>query len=193
MFSINKKPPRAYSDFLDRARNYINTEALTSKKSGTVKTIRGNPERDRQKEMKRPGESPAGSGRQAREEKRRRELGPHPKAVRARKLRYGRYQELTASIEEIYVNSQSEVDFRRPVPLKGKVLEKHKDKFCLFHNVVGHTTATCFDLKDEIEYLIRRGKLTGYRKEADRGARNPPNREIEGKICTISGGLYLGG
>ena len=38
-FSINKKPPWAYSDFLDRARNYKNAEALTSKKAGTVKTI----------------------------------------------------------------------------------------------------------------------------------------------------------
>ena len=32
-FSISKKPPQAYSDFLDRARNYVNAEASTSKKS----------------------------------------------------------------------------------------------------------------------------------------------------------------
>ena len=92
---------------------------------------------------------------------------------RARKSRYDRYQELTASIEEIFVNSQSEVDFRPQAPLRGKVLQKHKDKFCLFHNAGGHTTASCFDLKNEIENLIRRGKLTGYRKDADRRARNP--------------------
>ena len=96
-------------------------------------------------------------------------------------------------IEEIFVNSQSEVDFRPPAPLKGKVLEKHKDKFCLYHNAAGHTTATCFDLKDEIGYLIQRGKLAGYRKDADRGARNPPNREIKGEIRTIARGPYLGG
>ena len=84
-FSINKKPPRAYSDFLDQARNYINTEALTSKKPETVKTIRGNTEEDRRKEMKRPGKGTAGSGRQAREEKRPRKLGPYSEAIRARK------------------------------------------------------------------------------------------------------------
>ena len=38
-FSISKKPPRAYSNFLGQAKNYINAEALTSKKAGTVKTI----------------------------------------------------------------------------------------------------------------------------------------------------------
>ena len=59
-FSIDKKPPRAYADFLGRARNYINVEAATSKKSGPAKTSRGNPERDRRKE-KRPVEAPAGN------------------------------------------------------------------------------------------------------------------------------------
>lgn len=45
-FSINKKPPWTYSDFLDRARNYINAEALNSKKSGAAKTFGGNPKGD---------------------------------------------------------------------------------------------------------------------------------------------------
>ena len=85
---------------------------------------------------------------------------------------------------------QSEVDFRPLMPIRGKIPEKHKDKFCLFHNANGHTTATCFDLKDEIEYLIRRGKLARYRKDADRAVGNPPNREIEGEIRTIIGGPY---
>ena len=77
--------------------------------------------------------------------------------------------------------------------IKEKILKKHKDKFCLFHNANGHTTAMCFDLKDEIEYLIRRGKLAGYRKDADHRTRNSPNREIEGEIHTIVGGPYPGG
>ena len=63
MFSINKKPPRMYSNFVERVRNYVNDEALTLKKSGAVKTFRGNPEGDRQKEMKRPVENPAGASR----------------------------------------------------------------------------------------------------------------------------------
>ena len=46
-FSIGKKPPRTYADFLGRARNYVNAEAATSKKSGTSKNPRGSPEGDR--------------------------------------------------------------------------------------------------------------------------------------------------
>ena len=123
--------------------------------------------------MKRPFELPATGSRQAREEKRPRDSGPGMN--QARRPRYDRYQELTASIEEIFVNSRSEVDFRPPASLKGKVLEKHKDKFCLYYNAVDHTTATCFDLKDKMEHLICRGKLVECRKDADSETRNPPN------------------
>ena len=59
--------------------------------------------------------------------------------------------------------------------MKGKVPEKHKNKFCLFYNANGQTAAY-FDLKDEIEFLIRRGKLAGYRKDVDHEAMDSPNR-----------------
>ena len=47
-FSINKIPPRTYSDFLERAKYYVNLEALTF-------------ERDRWKRRKHPAESYCGS------------------------------------------------------------------------------------------------------------------------------------
>ena len=134
-----------------------------------------------------------GMSQQPREEKRPRGSAPRIEAARVRKPWYERYHELTASIEEIFVNSRSEVDFRPPQPLREKVPEKRKDKYCLYYNVSGHTTATCFDLNDEIEYLIRRRKLAGFHKDADRGARNLPHRDIEGEIHTIAGGPYPGG
>ena len=62
-FSISKKPPWAYSDFLGPARNYINVETATSKKSGSAKTSRGNLEGDSRREMKRPVELTAGGSR----------------------------------------------------------------------------------------------------------------------------------
>ena len=80
-FSISKKPPGVYVDFLGRARNYIKADASTSKKSGSSKASRGNPEGDRRKEMKRPVEAPVGNNRQHREEKRPRNSGSRPGAV----------------------------------------------------------------------------------------------------------------
>ena len=58
-FFISKKPLRAYLDFLDRARNYVNAEASTSRKFGSAKSSWRNLEGDHWKEIKRPIEPPA--------------------------------------------------------------------------------------------------------------------------------------
>ena len=110
-FSISKKSLLVYADFLGRARNYINAEASTLKKSDSSKASRGNPEGDRRKEMKRPLETPVDSNRQHRDKKRSRDSGPGLGAVRAPRPRYDKYQELTSTIEKIFVSSRSEVDF----------------------------------------------------------------------------------
>ena len=109
-FSINKKPLWTYSNFLDRARNYINAEALTSKKFGATKTSRAT-EADRRKEKKRLAETLPGESQQPREDKKPRDSGSGYKTARAGKQRNGKYHELTALIEEILVNSWTEVDF----------------------------------------------------------------------------------
>ena len=63
-FSVNKKPPRTYSDFLNRAWSYVNAEASTSKKPEAMKNSEGDPEGDRRK--KRLADSPEGRDRQDR-------------------------------------------------------------------------------------------------------------------------------
>ena len=68
-FSINKKRPRTYSDFLERVRNYINAEALTLKKSRAAKTFLGDPKGDRRKERKRPADNSTRGSYQTRDEK----------------------------------------------------------------------------------------------------------------------------
>ena len=88
-------------------------------------------------EKKRPAETPIGGSQQPHEDKKPRNSGSGYEVARARKNRYNKYHELTASIEKIFVNYRSEVDFRPPIPIKGKILEKHKDKLSLFHNVNG--------------------------------------------------------
>ncbi|KAL5775845.1 hypothetical protein ACOSP7_013402 [Xanthoceras sorbifolium] len=36
------------------------------------------------------------------------------------------------------------------------------NKFCPYHNKMGHNTADCFELKDAIEDLIRQGRFRDY-------------------------------
>ena len=44
---------------------------------------------------------------------------------------------------------------------------RDKRKYCRFHKDHGHYTEDCKDLKEQIEELIRRGKLQQYVKKGD--------------------------
>ena len=45
-----------------------------------------------------------------------------------------------------------------PSKLKGDLSKRSKDKYCRFHQDYGHDTSKCYDLKEQIEALIRQGK-----------------------------------
>ena len=68
-----------------------------------------------------------------------------------------------------------------PGKLKGDPSKRSKDKYCLFHQDHGHDTSECYDLKEQIEALIRQGKLQKFvgkeGPEQNRGA--PARRENE--------------
>ena len=50
--------------------------------------------------------------------------------------------------------------------MKGDPNKRSKDKYCRFHRDHGHDTADCYDLKQQIEVLIKQGKLQRFvRKE----------------------------
>ena len=49
-----------------------------------------------------------------------------------------------------------------PEKLKGDPNKRSRDKYCRFHLDHGHNTADCYDLKQQIETLIRQGKLQKF-------------------------------
>ncbi|GMN54055.1 hypothetical protein TIFTF001_023208 [Ficus carica] len=54
-----------------------------------------------------------------------------------------------------------------PASIERRFKQMEPNKYCLFHCEIGHLTSKCYDLKDEIKDLIRRGCLQEYRH--DRG------------------------
>lgn len=46
--------------------------------------------------------------------------------------------------------------------LKGDPSKRSRDKYCRFHRDHGHDTVDCYDLKQQIEDLIRQGKLQSF-------------------------------
>ncbi|XP_024024248.1 uncharacterized protein LOC112092387 [Morus notabilis] len=85
---------------------------------------------------------------------------------------------------------------------------RNQKKFCRFHGDVSHHTNDCADLKDEIERVIREGRLQEFKAERrprhdGHGGQNdgrrreenqcPEDREPVGVIRTVLGGPYIGG
>ena len=85
--------------------------------------------------------------------------------------------------------------------MKGDPNKRPRDKYCRFHRDHGHDTANCYDLKQQIEALIRQGKLQKFvsRERTDTPEEQAPRRENErlrppiGDIRMIVGGTVVAG
>ncbi|XP_050242210.1 uncharacterized protein LOC126691192 [Quercus robur] len=83
-----------------------------------------------------------------------------------------------------------------PGKLKGDPNKRPRDKYCRFHRDHGHDTANCYDLKQQIEALIKKGKLQRFvsRERTNTPEEQAPRRENDcprpptGDIRMIVGG-----
>ena len=81
--------------------------------------------------------------------------------------------------------------------LKSDPTKRSRNKYCRFHRDHGHDTADCYDLKQQIEALIREGKLQKFvskertdthpLEQAPRWENNHPRSPV-GDIRMIIGG-----
>ncbi|KAL5854817.1 hypothetical protein ACOSQ4_004619 [Xanthoceras sorbifolium] len=46
--------------------------------------------------------------------------------------------------------------------MRTPIRTRNMNKFCKYHNEAGHNMSECYELRDEIEGLIRRGRLGDY-------------------------------
>lgn len=95
----------------------------------------------------------------------------HPKY----ELRFTNYTTLSASRPEVYLATYQDVPYRKPPPIRKERSERDINKFCCFHGDYGHDTNECNHLKDEIEFLLRSGKLTKFRTEKPKGGESNNN------------------
>ena len=61
-----------------------------------------------------------------------------------------------------------------PSKLQGDPSKRPRDKYCRFHRDHGHDTTNCYDLKQQIEALIRQGKLQRF---INKERANPPQEQ----------------
>ncbi|KAL8115462.1 hypothetical protein AgCh_022089 [Apium graveolens] len=129
--------------------------------------------------------------------------------------KFTEYAKLNAPRSQILMEIEKDRDIRWPKPLKADPAKLDKGKYCRFHKDVGHDTDECRQLKDEIEFFIRKGRLNKYtgdggeknnngrknfedrRRDQDDQGRNPqprgPRRPRGPVINTIFGGPTAAG
>ena len=81
-----------------------------------------------------------------------------------------------------------------PEKMKGDPNKCNRNKYCCFHKDHGHDTDECFDLKQQIENLIRQGKLRNFlrrdhKDEKLKGKIEESSRPSLGEIRVIIGGV----
>ena len=60
--------------------------------------------------------------------------------------------------------------------MKGDPNKRNRNKYCRFHKDHGHDMDKCYDLKQQIENLIRQGKLRNFLR------RDRKNKKLKGKV-----------
>ena len=82
---------------------------------------------------------------------------------------------LIAPIDQVLMQIKDEGALTFPGKLKGDPIKRYRDKYCRFHCDHGHDTTDCYDLKQQIEALIRQGKLQRFvsKEKAD-----PPQEQV---------------
>ena len=69
---------------------------------------------------------------------------------------------LTTPIDQVFMQIKDEGALTFPGKLKGDPNKRSRDKYFHFHRDNNHDIANCYDLKQQIEALIRQGKLQRF-------------------------------
>ena len=85
--------------------------------------------------------------------------------------RFTSFIPLTAPIDQVLMQFKDERALAFPCKLKEDPSKRFKDKYCRFHHDYDHDTSDCYDLKQQIEVLIRQGKLQRF---VSKERANPP-------------------
>ena len=72
------------------------------------------------------------------------------------------YTPLNMPLEQVLMQIKDDPSLKWPEKMKGDPNKRNRNKCCCFHRDHGHDTDKCFNLKQQIENLIRQGKLRNF-------------------------------
>ena len=80
------------------------------------------------------------------------------------------------SLEQVLVQIKDDPSLKWSEKMKEDPNKHNRNKYCHFHKDHGHDTDECFDLKQQIENLIRQGKLRNFL------GRDHKDKKLNGKL-----------
>ncbi|XP_065629979.1 uncharacterized protein LOC136067698 [Quercus suber] len=181
---LYEKEPQSMAELVHSAQNFMNAEdAIIAKKRKRAERMETNPTRH--------SEQGPRSKKGRTEDKRDREKRAGPSA------RNQQYTPLSVPLEQVLMQIKDEPSLKWPEKMKGDPNKRNRNKYCRFHRDHGHDTDECFDLKQQIENLIRQGKLKNFlgrdRKDEKLKAKVEDSpRPPLGEIRIILGGSSAG-
>ncbi|XP_059663839.1 uncharacterized protein LOC132309562 [Cornus florida] len=172
LFSLSKEAPTSMTELMVRAWKHMNAE-------DAMNARKNKDGEDKRSEKKRPAPN-------TREEK------------ESKYKKFSNNQADRSSRRPI----QDDASLKWPPKLKADPTKRSLGKYCRFHRDHGHNTEDCFDLKNQIENLVRKGHLRKFTTRNGKGSSNParegrddrpPQHQPMGEIKVISGGFAGGG
>jgi len=70
-------------------------------------------------------------------------------------------------IEQVLIQIRDDPSLQWSKPISTPIERKDKSKYCRFHQDHKHRTDECRHLKDQVETLIRQGKLQKYVRKTE--------------------------
>ncbi|XP_043698937.1 uncharacterized protein LOC122649758 [Telopea speciosissima] len=134
-----RKPTKSMAELLNRCNEFANIEDV-------LQACKGN---------ENEGENKRSATDDRRDEKR---TKTDRRAESSDQAQSPEYTPLNRSRKEILMQIQDDGYIHRPRPMQAGS-SRNPNKYCLFHKDEGHDTEECYQLKREIEELIRAGHL----------------------------------
>ena len=147
---LYEKEPQSMAELVHSAQNFMNAkDAIIAKKRKRSERMEGNPSRQSEQ-----GPRPKKGQMEARKDRDNKKFGPS--------ARNQQYTPLNVPLEHVLMQIKDNSSLKWPEKMKGDPNKRNRSKYCRFHRDHGHDTDECFDLKQQIENLIRQGKLKSF-------------------------------
>ena len=152
MASLTKNPLKTMAEMLLKAQKYMNAEDAIA----AIKDIEKPGDGIRRKDDERRGQKRERPDRRNNDRARTKD-DRSPQTVK--------FTPLIMPVDKILMQIKDDHYLKWPRPLHSSPNVHDKNKYCRFHKDHGHNTEDCRDLKEQVEELIRKGKLQKYMKK----------------------------